>query len=113
MTDSLTPWRGFTVIRRITFDTDPSDGRCTLVLTLADAVGVGARVVHMEFRGVANLTMRNLGGGYSQFSGLMIADISPRQWDRLHYQVLDVEHDAIGFLCHSFACRDDSRSDQA
>ncbi len=60
MTASLVPWRGFTVIRGIAFDTDPSDGRCTLILSLADNVGLGARTVRMAFRGVANLTMRNL-----------------------------------------------------
>lgn len=110
MTASLVPWRGFTVIRGIAFDTDPSDGRCTLVLNLADDVGLGARVVRMEFRGVANLTMRDLGGGFSQFCGLTTEDISSRQLDRLHYRVFDFEHDAIEFFCDSFNCYDERRS---
>lgn len=110
MTASLAPWRGFTIIRGITFSTDPSDGRCTLALTLADGVGPQARVVEMEFRGVANLTMRNLGGGFSQFCGLMFEDISSRQWDRLNYRFFDSEHDAIDFLCDSFDCYDERRS---
>ncbi|MEQ1632205.1 MAG: hypothetical protein ABL997_07510 [Planctomycetota bacterium] len=110
MTASLAPWRGFTIIRGIAFSTDPSDRRCTLLLSLADDVGGQARVVQMEFRGVANLTMRNLGGGISQFCGLMSEDISSRQWDRLHYRVFDVEHDAIEFLCDSFDCYDERRS---
>ena len=70
MTDSETPWRGFTIVRGITFESDPTEWRCTLVLSLADTAGLEARVVHMEFHGVANLTMRDLGGGLSQFLGL-------------------------------------------
>jgi hypothetical protein len=110
VTASLTPWRRFTIIRGIAFDTDISDGRCTLLLTLADDVGVEARVVQMEFQGVANLTMRNLGGGISQFCGLMSEDIRERQWDRLHHRVFDAEHGAIDFICDSFSCYDERRS---
>lgn len=110
MTASLAPWRDFTIIRGINFSTDPSDRRCTLILSLADDVGVQARVVQMEFRGVANLTIRKLGGGISQFCGLRSEDISRRQWDRLHYRVFDVEDDAIEFLCDSFDCYDEQRS---
>lgn len=104
MTGSLTPWRGFTVIRGITFSTDPTAGQRTLVLDLAEDVSLSARVVQVEFRGVANLTIRNLGGGISQFCGLTIEDIRARQLDRLHYRVFDAEHDAITFFCDSFDC---------
>lgn len=110
MTASLAPWSGFTILRGMTFDTDLSDGRCTLVLNLAEDVGLGARVVRMEFRGVANLTMRDLGGGISQFCALTIEDVSARQLDRLHYRVFDVEHGAIDFFCRSFDCCDERRS---
>lgn len=64
----------------------------------------------MEFRGVANLTMRNLGGGISQFCGLETEDIRSRQLDRIHYRVFDFEHDAIEFFCDSFSCYDERRS---
>lgn len=81
-----------------------SDGRCTLVLKLADDLGPRARVVRIEFRGVVDLTLRKLGGGMTQRCDLMVEDIRSQQLDRVHYRVFDAEHDAFEWFCDSFGC---------
>jgi hypothetical protein len=97
---------GYTVIVQLVFRTNLSDGVCSLVLDLAEDEQQGSEVIQVECEGIANLQLKELGGGISQFCGLRIKDVSSRQWDRIVYEVSDEEHGRISFLCRDVIVSD-------
>ena len=81
---------------------DPADYSYSLVLDMADGPSKGARAVSIKFDGVANLNLREIGGGLSQIMGLEVESIKERQWESLNFRVTDFEHGKIEFLCRDY-----------
>lgn len=98
LTDAL---RGFTTLLCLEFSVEVDSGVCKLILDLAEAEIVGARSIRAEFLGVANLFIREFGGGLTQLLLLAVEDISARQLDRINYEVRELERDSISFLCQT------------
>ena len=95
---------GYTVLRSLKFEVDASDGRCLLRLKLEkDESETDA--IQAEFTGVADLSLRNFGGGLTQLLYLAIEDISAHQRDRVHYRVRDLERDMISFVCDGLSVK--------
>ena len=100
LTDLL---RGFTILLSLEFVTEIESGVCTLSLLLAESEERGARTIRAEFDGVANLYLRNIGGGLSQLLLILIKDISDRQLDRIQYEVKEMERDSLSFFCRAIS----------
>lgn len=89
--------RGFTCVRVLSFETDPRSGECTLTLTLVSDEARPADEIEATFFDVANLSLRDFGGGITQLLQLAIEDISHLGLDRTGYRVTELERDSISF----------------
>lgn len=98
LTDLLT---GFTFLVSLEFVTELDDGMCNLALVLAETEYEGSRTVRAEFGGVANLSVKGIGGGLTQLLLIYIEDVSDRQLDRIHYEVKELERDTLFFFCRT------------
>ena len=71
--------------------------RLTLVLS---KTGTPSRVT-LTCGGVSGLALTAFGGGLTQVLGLEVIDVHGRQWDRLRYQIRDVEREMLLFQCQN------------
>ena len=71
-----------------------------LVLHLTAPDRVDPRSLRLTFSEIRNLTLRAPGAPFQVF--LEICDASDRQWDRVHYQIIDRENERLSFLCNDF-----------
>lgn len=97
--------RGFTCVRVMSFETDPRSGECTLTLTLMTDEARPADEIEATFFDVANLSLRDFGGGITQLLQLAIEDISQLGLDRTGYRVSELERDSISFTCRLVAIK--------
>lgn len=91
--------QGFTVLLNMNFRANDNASTYTLRLDLGESEAVGSRAIALEFEDVAQLSVSKFGGGLTQLMRLMVKDVRDRQWDRVAYEVSDVEREAIFFTC--------------
>lgn len=90
-----------TFVSAFSFTTDAKSGDCTVQLEMADDLRRSARRVALKFAGVSGLELREWGGGFTQLMCLHVDDLRSKQWDRISYRVVDLEHGRLEFLCKS------------
>jgi len=79
-----------------------ASGRATsynLYLALGGSEVSGADAVLIEFLEVGQLCVADLGGGLTQLLGLHVEDVRDNQWDRVSFQVTELERESISFTC--------------
>jgi hypothetical protein len=97
--------QGFVFVSRLTFESNLESGECKLALQLAAGRAADSDAVEMEFDGVADLSLKEFGGGVTQLMLLRARDIRSQQWDRLALEIVDREHERILFRCRSASVR--------
>jgi hypothetical protein len=55
--------------------------------------------VSILFTGVSGLRVREVGPGRGQLPCLRVSDARERQWDRIHYEVEELERSVLHFFC--------------
>ncbi|MGH9902190.1 MAG: hypothetical protein ACRD68_10330, partial [Pyrinomonadaceae bacterium] len=85
--------------RNLEFDVELDTGICKLTLVLVKEGGDSAKAISAEFFGVADLALRDFGGGVTQLLHLVIEDIGDKQLDRINYMVREIERESISFVC--------------
>jgi len=93
--------RGFTALRRLTFETLDGCSTYALRLDLAESESARALTLSVTFEDVSNLRLFDFGGGLTQIMYLNVVDIRDRQLDRACFEVSDHERQAISFACRS------------
>jgi hypothetical protein len=96
------PWRGYTIVVSMLFESDADTGNCDLVLDLAIDHVAGSPALTVRFDGIVDLSLQHFGGGITQIMALSVRSVSDRQWDRQAYEVFDEEHGAIYFRCRAY-----------
>jgi hypothetical protein len=91
--------KGYTFLRAFALSVDPASGKYELTLTLSNDDAAGADVRTARFADVAQLRLKEVGGGWTQFLYLAVEDRRADQHDRAAYEVRDVENDLIAFVC--------------
>jgi hypothetical protein len=84
---------------------NPLPARYEAVLSLA-APGDPRSHINVLFIGLAGLRLREVGQGVAQLMCLRVGDVSDRRWDRVKYEVEDLEHDRLHFYCHQIEVLD-------
>jgi len=90
----------------LTTDLDSKYFESNLVLCLCKDEYLSDNYVCVEFIGISNLKMQDIGGGLTQISHLNVSDVSSSQLDRIKYIVTDIENDRISFDCSDINIRD-------
>jgi hypothetical protein len=95
---------GYTFIKSILFDTDfySKIYECTLTIELYKTELPQSPKIILIFYGVSNLKIGSIGGGLCQFLHITIENIMVRQWDRLYYEVKEMEDDKMSFYCRNY-----------
>ena len=86
-------------VKKIQIDIDTETLKYNLLLVL-DSTEQFLCPVCIYFYDIALLNMKDIGGGLTQFMELTIRAVE-RGYDRLQYQLEEVEHDYISFYFHS------------
>ena len=95
----LEDWRDYRIVQQLLFRFDPTNSVCELMLELSkDPEAVEGRV-ELRFGHVRDLELSGLGGGLTQLLCLQARDVRSAQWDRVSYEVEDLERRAIFFRC--------------
>lgn len=94
---------GLTCVSAFSFTTEATSGDCTVRLEMTDDLERSTRRVALTFEGVSGLALRDWGGGRTQLMCLQVEDLRSKQWDRIAYRVVDLEHGRLEFLCKSIA----------
>jgi hypothetical protein len=98
--------RGYTNLVRLDFSVDQFTYVCVLTIDLTKDDPDSPGYVRAYFTGVSNLSIKNIGGALTQLQMLTINNISDRQLDRVNYEVSELEHDSLSFVCQSFRIED-------
>ncbi len=81
---------------------DQRNGECSLTLNLSENENLEANRICVEFVGVSNLSLDEIGGGLIQLTLLTVEDIRDQQLDKLYYQVSDLERESMSFYCRKW-----------
>jgi hypothetical protein len=95
--------RGYTDVAQMNFITELPSGISSLTLQMRKPSPNSHSEIFVRFSNVSKLTIKDLGGGISQFLLLTIDDISDDQLDRINFRVHELEEDSISFFCQSIA----------
>jgi hypothetical protein len=90
---------GYTNMRELSLRAAPPDWKYQLSLRLENKIG-GERQV--DFMDVSGVSLKEIGGGMTQFMLLKIEDVSKYQLDRIQYKISEIEHGRISFSCQAF-----------
>ena len=96
------PWPNYSFVKRLEFISDFEGGSNDLIVELAEDLSDDSPSVRLSFRRVSKLTVREIGGGCTQFCELLVEDVRDRQWDQVHYRVYQGENQEIDFYCRSY-----------
>ena len=90
---------GFTFVRELLLALDPLTGDYSLHLALSELEQPQARSITADFDEISELSIREFGGGWTQFLYLAVEDLSTKQRDRVHFRVRELERDVLTFVC--------------
>jgi len=87
---------GYTTVSRLEFVFDPVRSVCDLSLRLENPSN--GKAVALTLNEVANLKLKEFGGGLTQLLYLVVEDVRESQLDRINFRMRDVERET--FECH-------------
>jgi hypothetical protein len=95
----LEEWRDYRIVQQVLFRFDTINSACELILELSQDPEAAEGLVELRFGHVRDLELSGLGGGLTQLLCLRARDVRSAQWDRVSYEVEDLERRAIFFRC--------------
>ena len=95
---------GYTTVKDLKFEFDAVRSVCSLALQLENPTS--QRVISLVLKEVANLRLKEFGGGLTQLLYLLVEDIRGSQLDRINFQVKDVERGTFECQCRDFEVRE-------
>jgi hypothetical protein len=89
----------FRIIRELHFSANACEGgaSCNVDLVVESEDRTPNYQIKISFSGVSGLKCQGFGGGETRVAGLDVMDISGRQWEGLHWELVDFENDTLEF----------------
>jgi hypothetical protein len=90
----------FPIIRELRFYEDEQQKQCIDLVIESDGREPNYRM-KLTFVEISGLRVDNFGGGQTRIIGLDVVNVAERQWERVCWEVVDFENNALEFRANS------------